>query len=33
MGGSKLKLVPQVLPAECRKLFAEWKNNPSRKVY
>jgi tRNA(Arg) A34 adenosine deaminase TadA len=33
IGGSKLKLVPQVLPAECRVLFAEWKNNPKRVVY
>jgi hypothetical protein len=33
IGGSKLKLVPQVLPAECRQLFAEWKNNPGRVVY
>ena len=33
LGGSKLKLVPQVLPAECRQLFAEWKANPARKVY
>ncbi len=33
MGGSKLKLVPQILPAECKELFAEWKANPARKVY
>ena len=33
IGGSTLKLVPQVLPAECRDLFAEWKANPQRKVY
>ena len=33
LGGSKLKLVPQVLPAECKELFAEWKANPNRKVY
>jgi tRNA(Arg) A34 adenosine deaminase TadA len=33
IGGSTLKLVPQVLPAECRELFAEWKNNPKRVVY
>jgi guanine deaminase len=33
IGGSKLKLVPQILPAECRQLFTEWKNNPNRKVY
>jgi guanine deaminase len=33
LGGSKLKLVPQVLPEECKTLFAEWKANPKRKVY
>jgi tRNA(Arg) A34 adenosine deaminase TadA len=33
MGKSTLKLVPQVLPAECRELFAEWKANPSRVAY
>jgi guanine deaminase len=33
IGGSKLKLVPQVSPEECKKLFAEWQNNPNRKVY
>lgn len=33
LGGSKLKLVPQVLPAECRELFREWNSNPQRKVY
>ena len=33
IGGSKLKLVPQVLPEECKELFAEWKANPKRKVY
>jgi tRNA(Arg) A34 adenosine deaminase TadA len=33
IGGSKLKLVPQVLPEECRKLFKEWKDNPQRVVY
>ena len=33
IGGSKLKLVPQLLPEECKKLFAEWKANPKRKVY
>ena len=33
IGGSKLKLVPQVLPEECKELFREWKNNPNRKVY
>jgi guanine deaminase len=33
MGQSKLKLVPQVLPEECQQLFAEWKSNPTRRVY
>ncbi len=33
IGQSKLKLVPQVLPEECRQLFAEWKANPGRRVY
>ncbi|MEX0643320.1 MAG: nucleoside deaminase [Pirellulales bacterium] len=33
IGGSKLKLVPLVLPEECKQLFAEWKANPARKVY
>jgi guanine deaminase len=33
IGGSKLKLVPRVLPEECKELFAEWKANPMRKVY
>lgn len=33
LGGSKLKLIPGVLPAECRELFTEWKNNPKRIVY
>jgi tRNA(Arg) A34 adenosine deaminase TadA len=33
LGGSKLKLVPGVLPAECCQLFTEWKNNPNRVAY
>ena len=33
LGKSALKLVPQVLPAECRALFQEWKQNPQRIVY
>lgn len=33
MGGSKLKLIPGLLPEECKELFAEWKANPQRKVY
>jgi guanine deaminase len=33
MGGSKLKLIPQLLPEECKQLFVEWKANPTRVVY
>jgi tRNA(Arg) A34 adenosine deaminase TadA len=33
LGGSQLKLVPDVLPAECKQLFADWLANPSRTVY
>jgi guanine deaminase len=33
LGGSTLKLVPQILPAECKQLFADWLVNPNRKVY
>jgi tRNA(Arg) A34 adenosine deaminase TadA len=33
LGGSKLKLVPRLLPEECKKLFAEWNANPNKKVY
>ena len=33
LGRSKLKLVPQLLPEECKKLFAEWNANPNRRVY
>jgi guanine deaminase len=33
LGGSRLKLVPQVLPAECKELFSEWNANPNRRVY
>jgi guanine deaminase len=33
IGQSKLKLVPHVLPEECKRLFAEWKANPARRVY
>lgn len=33
VGGSKLKLVPQILPDECKQLFSEWSANPNRKVY
>ena len=33
LGRSTIKLVPQVLPAECKQLFAEWLANPNRIVY
>jgi guanine deaminase len=33
IGKSTVKLVPQVLPSECRALFQEWKDNPKRVVY
>lgn len=33
LGQSKVKLVPLVLPDECRQLFAEWKRNPNRQAY
>jgi guanine deaminase len=33
IGKSTVKLVPQVLPEECRGLFKEWQANPKRKVY
>jgi tRNA(Arg) A34 adenosine deaminase TadA len=33
LGKSTLKLIPQLLPAECRELFAQWKANPQRVVY
>jgi guanine deaminase len=33
LGNSTLKLIPQVLSAECRELFDEWKVNPQRVVY
>jgi tRNA(Arg) A34 adenosine deaminase TadA len=33
LGGSKLKLVPNLLAEECCQLFAEWKSNPKRVVY
>lgn len=33
IGGSKLKLIPQLLPNECKALFEEWKNNPARVPY
>jgi tRNA(Arg) A34 adenosine deaminase TadA len=33
LGGSTLKLVPHVLPDECKALFEEWLANPKRTVY
>jgi guanine deaminase len=33
MGRSEIKLVPQVLPEECKQLFDEWLANPNRTVY
>lgn len=33
LGQSKVKLIPQFLPEECKALFAEWKMNPQRRVY
>jgi tRNA(Arg) A34 adenosine deaminase TadA len=33
IGGSKVKLIPQLLTEECKKLFTEWKNNPARVPY
>ncbi len=33
LGGSTLRLVPQILPAECKQLFADWLANPNRTVY
>jgi tRNA(Arg) A34 adenosine deaminase TadA len=33
IGGSKLKLIPGLMPEECKKLFAEWKANPNKKAY
>ncbi|MBL9164549.1 MAG: nucleoside deaminase [Planctomycetaceae bacterium] len=32
-GGSKLKLIPGLLPEECKKLFLEWQSNPNHRVY
>ena len=33
LGGSRLKLVPGILPEECKRLFAEWNANPKKVVY
>jgi len=33
IGGSDVKLVGDTLADECRKLFAEWNENPEKKIY
>lgn len=33
LGGSTLKLVPGILPQECKQLFVEWQSNPNHRVY
>ena len=33
LGRSKLKLIPGLLPKECKQLFTEWNANPNKKVY
>jgi tRNA(Arg) A34 adenosine deaminase TadA len=33
LGGSRVRLVPKLLPDECKQLFAEWKANPGRRAY
>ena len=33
LGGSTVKLIPQLMTEECKALFKEWKANPQRKVY
>jgi guanine deaminase len=33
LGGSQLKLIPGILPQECKQLMADWIANPNRKVY
>lgn len=33
IGGSKVRLVPGVLPEECRELFAQWLADEKRRVY
>lgn len=33
LGGSKLKLIPGLLPQECKQLFVEWNSNPGKTVY
>jgi tRNA(Arg) A34 adenosine deaminase TadA len=33
LGHSQVELISNVLPAECKLLFTEWKNNPQRRAY
>jgi tRNA(Arg) A34 adenosine deaminase TadA len=33
LGNSELKLIPQLLTDECKRLFDEWLANPNRTVY
>ncbi|MEX2317784.1 MAG: nucleoside deaminase [Pirellulales bacterium] len=33
LGGSGLKVVPSLLADECRRLFIEWSDNTTRRVY
>lgn len=33
LGGSRVRLVPGLLPDECRGLFEEWLANPNRQAY
>ncbi len=33
LGRSELKLIPGLLPEECKQLFAEWNANPNKTVY
>jgi tRNA(Arg) A34 adenosine deaminase TadA len=32
-GGSKVKLVPGILTADCRQLFADWSKSPLKRTY
>jgi guanine deaminase len=33
LGSSQVKLVPEILPAECRQLFQEWKQSSAPRPY
>ena len=33
MGASPVRLVPGIMPVECRTLFAEWAKNPAKQPY